>query len=462
MTLPDTPVGRQVAWLLSSVGPEGCTEDDVRAHFVPSFVESIGARTILAVMAGQPWMKDASVEIAKATDLSMEVALAVDGEQRGVLEASVEGAEPHRFEALQVRPPGPTLIETVDGAAPLEGPLEDIVRERVGSVDSIAPGGLVIGVSRDRRREIFSFGADPSLRYEIGSITKTFTGLLLAEMASRGEVKEDDPVRTYLPDGVAVPRGGREITLGDLAAQASGLPRLPPNMTDGSDPDDPYAHIDAPRLYEELAKTTLEFEPGTKTLYSNYGFGLLGHALSLAVGRPYADLVIERICVPLGMSRTSFSSGGDDGAQGYANGKPVKNWTGEIVQGAGCGLESTIDDMLTYAEANADPSSTPIADVLLDAQRVRLDCDARTKQSLGWLRVAFKDGSDALFHNGGTAGFSSSLVAHPGTRTCVVALCNGGGGADLDRPVFGLVASLVATTHQSAGTAPVSGSASTS
>jgi serine-type D-Ala-D-Ala carboxypeptidase/endopeptidase len=446
LTLPDTAVGRQVAWLLASVGPDGCDEDAVREHFAPSFLEGVPVSAVLGVMAGQPWMAGAELEIEQTSEFTLEVCLSVDGEVRGVLEARVETAAPHRIDGLLVRPPGPTLEETVESAAPLDGPLDAAVSERFESVAAkLAAGGIVVGVSRDGRRDVFSFGGDPALRYEIGSITKTFSGLLLAEMACRGEVSVDDPLAKHLPAGVEIPReGGREITLADLATQSSGLPRLPPNMFDGHDPDDPYAHIDAQRLYDELAATTLEHPIGTTVFYSNYGFGILGHALSLAGNKPFAGLVVERICEPLGMSRTSFSSGGDDVAQGYADGKPVPHWTGEITQGAGVGLESTIDDMLTYAEANADPSSTPIADAFAEAHRVRLEQNDRTKQAFGWVQIKMRDGSFALFHNGGTAGFSSSLLAHPPTKTCVVALCNGGAGMYLDGPVFGLLASLIA------------------
>jgi CubicO group peptidase (beta-lactamase class C family) len=446
LALPDTPVGRQVAWLLASVGPDGCTEDDVRTHFAQSFLDKASVTLVLSIMGREGWMASAEVSVEELSEVALRASLSVAGEVRGTLEARVETDVPHRFDALLIRPPGPTLLRTIDRATALDGPLDVVVKERFGAVaEKLAAGGVVLGMSRSGQRDVFSFGADPALRYEIGSITKTFTGLLLAEMASRGEVREDDRVRVHLPDGVSVPCWeDRELTLVDLATQSSGLPRLPPNMDEGQDPQDPYAHIDADRRYTALAATTLEYAPGTKTLYSNFGFGLLGHALSLAGGRPFADLVVERICVPLGMARTSFSSGSDDVAQGYNGGEPVKHWTGEVTQGAGVGLESTIDDMLTYAEANADPSSTPIADALNAVHRVHIQEQPRTKQAFGWLHIQLRDGSDVLFHNGGTAGFSSSLVAHQPTKTCVVALCNGGGGADLDRPVFGLLASLIA------------------
>jgi serine-type D-Ala-D-Ala carboxypeptidase/endopeptidase len=106
----------------------------------------------------------------------------------------------------------------------------------------------------------------------------------------------DDPVQTFLPPEVQVPREGtREITLIDLATHRSGLPRLPPNLASGSDPKDPYAHITTERFYEELAVTELVSPIGSEVLYSNFGFGLLGHALELTAGVAFADLLRERV-----------------------------------------------------------------------------------------------------------------------------------------------------------------------
>src|SRR5262245_23418366 len=138
----------------------------------------------------------------------------------------------------------------------------------------------------------------PDTIFEIGSITKTFTGTLLAEMAARGEVKLSDPVRKYLPENVTVPKeGDREITLEDLATQRSGLPRLPDNM-EPADPSNPYADYTPERLYTFLGHAKLTQPIGTY-LYSNLGVGLLGHALTRAAKMDYDALVKARIAEPL-------------------------------------------------------------------------------------------------------------------------------------------------------------------
>ena len=133
-----------------------------------------------------------------------------------------------------------------------------------------APGGTV--------------APDANTVFEIGSITKVFTALVLADMVERGEVKLDDPVAKFLPSTVQVPgRDGREITLLDLTNQVSGLPRLPGNLKP-ADAGDPYADYGPARLYEFLSAYTLPRDIGEKYEYSNLGVGLLGHALALKAG----------------------------------------------------------------------------------------------------------------------------------------------------------------------------------
>lgn len=446
-TLPDTPVGSQIAWLLASAGPGNCDEAAVREHFSPEFLARAPVASVLQILEGSDWLRTAELAIHEASSHALKAAVLVDGAVRVELDAAVEEQAPHRFTGVRLNAPGPTILEVVDGAAPIAGTLDEAVHERFDSVASgLEAGGIVVGVARNGDRTVFELGADASLRYEIGSITKTFTGVLLAEMAGRGEVDFGDPAARYLPDGTSVPREeSREITLEDLATHSSGLPRLPPTMSEGADPEDPYAHIGPERLYAELAGTTLDFPIGSQSVYSNYGFGLLGHCLSRAAGKPFADLVHERICAPLSLPRTEFTPKGDDLAPGYARGKPARRWSGEIIQAAGGGFESTIDDMLTYGEANADPESTSLAAAIGEAHRERLRLNERGAQALGWYRLFLKDSSIALFHNGGTAGFSSSLVCHQPTKTVVVALCNAGG-TSLDPATVGLAASLVASS----------------
>ena len=132
--------------------------------------------------------------------------------------------------------------------------------------------------------------------FEIGSITKVFTALLLADMVLRGVVAWDEPVARLLPASVHVPRfGERQITLLDLATHTSGLPRMPSNFHP-ADPGDPYADYTVGQLYDFLDDTMLSRTPGTAYEYSNLGYGLLGHALARRSGSGFEELVRARIC----------------------------------------------------------------------------------------------------------------------------------------------------------------------
>src|SRR5580704_17433633 len=178
-------------------------------------------------------------------------------------------------------------------------------RESLGYVAGIADAGghRVISVGASGAADDRALDGDSV--FEIGSITKVFTALLMADMAQRGEVAFDDPVAKYLPpEGRPHPydKDGA-ITLLDLATHTSGLPRSPPNL-EPKDPDNPYADYTAARLYAFLSSYTSQFQPGTSFEYSNLGFGLLGHALALRAGCPYEDLLLDRICAPLGLEDT--------------------------------------------------------------------------------------------------------------------------------------------------------------
>jgi CubicO group peptidase (beta-lactamase class C family) len=205
--------------------------------------------------------------------------------------------------------------------------------------------------------------------FEIASVTKTFTATLLAEMAGRGEAQLDQPVQELLPPDVKVPsRFGRLITLAQLAEHTSSLPRLPGNLDATiTDPANPYKDYDVAHLYEGLNRTRLAFPPGSGVAYSNFGTGLLGHALGLKAGKPFDELLTERVLRPLGMTDTAVSLTDDQTArmaQGHdEKGKPTSNWTTPALGGAGA-LRSTVAEMLVYLRANLHPADTPLRDAL--------------------------------------------------------------------------------------------------
>ena len=124
--------------------------------------------------------------------------------------------------------------------------------------------------------------------YEIASLTKTFTGTLLGEMAARHEVAVDDPLDKYFPKEVTVPNWhGQKITLEDLSSHSSGIPRLPTNFWEIADksPDNPYLNYTTAEIEKFLSGYTLEVAPKTRYEYSNVGASILGHALELRASR---------------------------------------------------------------------------------------------------------------------------------------------------------------------------------
>ena len=223
--------------------------------------------------------------------------------------------------------------------------------------------GIVVGVIEPAGRRVVAYGnlanGDPGTLdgdtiFEIGSLTKVFTSLILADMTNRKEVMLDDPAAKYLPETVKMPkRNGKSITLLDLSTHTSGLPRLPSNLK-LKDPLNPYADYSVDDLYQFLSGYTLPRDPGSEFEYSNLGAGLLGHLLAYRAGTDYESLVGRRITQPLGMPDTGITLSCSM-EQRLATGHnamlaPAANWDFPTLAGAGA-LRSTANDMLTFLEA---------------------------------------------------------------------------------------------------------------
>lgn len=272
--------------------------------------------------------------------------------------------------------------------------------------------------------------------FEIGSITKAFTGVLLADMVLRGEVALDDPIEKYLPEGTKVPtRDGKNITLRDLATHRSGLPRMPTNL-EPADPANPYADYDAKRMLAFLSQCELTRGIGEKYEYSNFGAGLLGYALARKAGKTYEELVTERILKPLDMKDSSITLSDELKARlakGHADGKTVKNWDIDALAGAGA-LRSTPLDMVTFVEANIKPSDTAISKALQASYKDFIETgQPGLSVALGWHRWD-RHGTKIIWHNGGTGGYRSFAGFAPEKKMGVVILTN----SDTDLDAVGL------------------------
>ena len=270
--------------------------------------------------------------------------------------------------------------------------------------------------------------------FEIGSITKTFNTALLADMVARGEVKLDDPVAKYLPSTVKVPeRGGKQITLYDLATHTSGLPRLPANLHP-VDMSNPYADYTVDQMYQSVSAYQLERDIGLEYEYSNLGSGLLGHALARRLGKSWEEAVTERILEPLGMTDTRITLTADMRrrlAIGHNEKlEPVPLWDIPTLAATGA-LRSTVNDMLKYLAANMDPTSKPLGETLATTHISRHEVGSpKLTIGLGWHILQAPDGATIVFHNGGTGGYRSFMGFDPVKHIGVVMLTNSAIAAD--------------------------------
>lgn len=242
-----------------------------------------------------------------------------------------------------------------------------------GDLAPVTGAGVSIAVVVHGVRRFFNYGvAKQDSIYEIGSVTKTFTGLILSQMVEQGKVKLDDPVRELLPAGTVQKPAGAEITLLDIATQHSGLPRMPDNFTP-ADGSNPYADYDAAKMYAFLAKHGVAMPDKPEFLYSNYGFGLLGQALSVRGGEPYPQLLKEEVLDPLGMHDTTIALSPEQQTRflpGHTGDHhPAHAWDLDAFAGAGA-IRSTASDMLIYLEANLHPELVKPADASAAAKTI--------------------------------------------------------------------------------------------
>ena len=298
--------------------------------------------------------------------------------------------------------------------------------------DRIAAGihqTLVFGVVDGDNTEVAAFGTldggkapDGDTVYEIGSITKTFTATLLAQAVLAGRVTLDTPAAQLLPDFKIPSRGGKEITLGQLGTQHSGLPRLPSNLLP-KDGADPYADYDAARLKAFLAGYELPRDPDASYEYSNLGFGLLGYALAQQEHTSSDALIRENILKPLGMTMSGTAVSDAMRAHlaaGHDNlGNAVKNWDFDAMAGAGA-MRSTANDMLRYLKANMGIDASPLAAAMKLAQEPRGEVSKTNRIGLAWMTSR----TGIVWHSGQTGGYRSYLGFTSDRRHGVVILSN--------------------------------------
>lgn len=292
-------------------------------------------------------------------------------------------------------------------------PIRAALQQTVGTLDKVA--GMIAVVVDEAGTRTTSYGSSgvPNLAmdrdsvFEIMSITKVLTSLLLADMVARGEVAFDDSVAKYLPPSVKLHEKGRSIALIDLATYTSGLPNMPGNLpTDWYANPKPMGDYTEAKLYEFISSYVPKYEPGTHYEYANLSFGLLGIALARRAGKSYEELLVERICSPLGLTHTRITLAGEMRrhlVQGHdLDLNPTQIWDWPAMPGAGY-VRSTANNLTIFLRAcmglTQSQLSAPIKRLLETRKPTPL---AGTDVGLGWFissdgkeEIAWKSGLSA-------------------------------------------------------------------
>lgn len=342
-----------------------------------------------------------------------------------------------KIQALQYQ----AMTDTHD----LKARVEQLATDYIAQRENV---GLVVGIYQRGQESVQGFGrSNPAntppngnLIYEIGSITKLFTGITLAALEQNGQVNLDDPIASYLPPEVSLSPEVAAITLSQLATHTSGLPRLPDTLlTDLVDETNPYRDYTASDLYQDLEQARLTYPPGTASEYSNFGMGLLGHLLELKMNTPYEELVQETIATPLGMMDTTIALSPEQQQRlipGHSpDGHLTSNWDFDVLAPAGA-FRSTANDMLRFIQASLTQTNTPVSQAIVRSQQLEFS-DRNGDVGLAWQILELPEDLTFHWHNGGTGGYVSFMGVDKAHQTGVILLSSYGdafvGDDSLDR-----------------------------
>jgi len=328
-----------------------------------------------------------------------------------------------RRDALILMAATPALAARAQSQAPTG--LQALVEQRAGAQDLTPDTALAAARIDGMKIELGARTCGPDALFEIGSISKTFTALLLADAVVQGKLKLEDPVEQVLPQSIKL-RDSKDQPLRwlDLATQRSGLPRLPANMAPRT-PANPYIDYDDEALLSFLKDWQPTRERQAAYEYSNLGFGLLGRALAWQAGKPYAALLDERVLRPLALDEVMLVPTGSrrlvDGHD--AKGKVVPHWSfTEATAGAGA-LLATPRGLARYAQAAIGAFEHPLKEAFALCLQRRADGAApKNPIGLAW-NLAPLDQRWIYGHDGGTFGFSSTLWLDPDCARASLALC---------------------------------------
>ncbi|MBO9690138.1 serine hydrolase [Chryseobacterium sp.] len=297
--------------------------------------------------------------------------------------------------------------------------------------------GLSIGVFKDGKSYFYNYGTTelgqqqlPTSKslYEIASITKTFTGTLLAHALVDGKVKMDDDIRKYIGNYPNLEFEKHPIIIGNLTNHSSGLPQFLPDQSETFKKpmdsialalSDFYKNYSKKKFYEDLHQAKLSFIPGTEYKYSNVGTQIAGDILEKVFHKSYENLLSEYITKPLKMNHTIL---GTDSAQLLTcyneKGKVMpRNFT--TIFGPAGGVLSTTEDLVKYMKYHLDESNKYVKASHIPYVKSKGDAIG-----LYWRLHTYEDGTQTVYHTGGTFGFSSVLQIYPSKNMGVVILSN--------------------------------------
>ena len=336
--------------------------------------------------------------------------------------------------------------------------IEDIIHKHVTSGKS---PGIAVGLIDRNGTRTFSYGkieknsdiaTTSDTVFEIGSVTKPFTAILLAKLRDEGLLSLDDPITKFLPElknNSYIVR--KKLTLFDVATHTADLPSTLPLQKilpylfflsiGKSHVHNPFSDYSKEELYEDLLKRKIKKQPGTTWSYSNYGYAILGHVFERVTNSSYEELIKSRICKPLGIEDTGIdlcNTHKDKMATGYTfSGKKSNFWSSPSMEGM-ISLRSTVHDLLKFTSANLGLSKSSLSPVLEFCLSTRVNANLTTfmkyypkyvygipltKFRLGWLVFNFRN-REIIGHDGGTEGFSSFLIMNSQNKSGVVILTN--------------------------------------
>ena len=309
---------------------------------------------------------------------------------------------------------------------PWEIPTDDAIRQMLAERVRIKGAGAVVGVIEPAGRRVITNGnaVNGDTIFQIGSCTKPFTSLLLADMVVRGEVALDDPASKYLPRGVRMPRARpAHDARQDLATMCRACRRCRRIFAARRSPIPSPAYTPG-LLNQFLATYELDRAPGEKWAYSNLGVSVLGRLLAQRAGTNYEALLTERVLGPLGLRDTTISLSKDQarrlakGLDRYGNRAAI--WEMRTLQASGS-LRSSANDLLEFLSVYLGQRETALSRAIELQLSVR--ASVRNAQALGWGTGKVED-REIFAHEGGKPGYRAFIAFDRVKQRGVVVLVN--------------------------------------